>query len=586
MLKLRVEIEGREALHFSLFGQDAVVGRAEHCDIVLDEARVSKRHGIFRATGGGYSYTDLGSRNGSALIRAGAAATLPSGSETPVTVGDTVVLAAQEDPVRIAVVAGGVAPFAPTLTHQRTVLASTPLVSLGQTTLDPLLRLAATASAAPSAQGLAAAALAFIAEVAPGAHRAAVVVGAGFACHVGDPIPAAIEADARRVTSVELFAAGSETAVAAPLIAAGVWHGALVAWGPTVPAEALDRLAIAAALVAAVAAALAIRLPGVEERVDGAPDPIGTHPAFARTVKLCRDLGPSNVPVLVTGETGSGKEVLARLLHACSKRASRPFVALNCAAVPDSLLESELFGHVRGAFTGATSDRRGVFEQADGGTLLLDEVGEMPLRMQAKLLRVLEDGEVRRVGSERSISVDVRLVSATHRDLAELASAGGFRSDLFYRLNAVQVAVPPLRARSDDVIALAHHFLAERSRREDKAILGFSREALWALVNHDWPGNVRELRNEVARAVALTPEGQAVEVEALSDHLAPRDGATATPPVTLKDHLDVTRRQLIERALEEHGDSMTRAAESLGLSRTGLYKLMVRLGMHEPAEAD
>jgi transcriptional regulator with PAS, ATPase and Fis domain len=301
-----------------------------------------------------------------------------------------------------------------------------------------------------------------------------------------------------------------------------------------------------------------------------------------------RRLASADVAVLIAGETGSGKELFARAIHTHSARKRGPFVAINCGAIPASLLESELFGHVEGAFTGAARPHAGVFEQAHGGTLFLDEIGEMPLAMQAGILRALESGEIRRVGDSKSRHVDVRLVSASHRDIREMVAARAFREDLMYRIEAARVRIPPLRERGDDVLLLAHHFLGVEARRAKKKIGGFSPEALIALGDYAFPGNVRELKNEIARAVALTPEGGHVLASALSERLTPASGlssAREARPRTLREAVELAERHTVEQALARAEGNVAQASRDLGLTRPGLYKVLVRLGLRAPAGA-
>ncbi|HBP20439.1 MAG TPA: sigma-54-dependent Fis family transcriptional regulator, partial [Planctomycetes bacterium] len=281
------------------------------------------------------------------------------------------------------------------------------------------------------------------------------------------------------------------------------------------------------------------------------------------------------------GETGTGKELMARAIHDSSPRAKGPFVALNCAAVPEALLESELFGHARGAFTSAAASRAGLFQHASGGTLFLDEVGDMPLGLQAKLLRVLQEQRVRPVGSDREVEVDVRLLSATHHDLEQAVQAGEFREDLFYRINVVHVSIPPLRERGNDVLLLAQHFLERFAGESHKAVEGFSSEAARRLLDYDWPGNVRELSNTVERAVALTDHDRII-VEDLPPKLrnysgrageaalADRGGELDSPEVMLS--LQELERRHIERVLAAVGGNKARAARILGLDRKTLYR--------------
>jgi transcriptional regulator with GAF, ATPase, and Fis domain len=284
----------------------------------------------------------------------------------------------------------------------------------------------------------------------------------------------------------------------------------------------------------------------------------------------------SDIPVLLIGESGTGKELVARALHANGPRAKRAFVSENCASVPESLLESTLFGHVKGAFTGASSSRAGLFEIADGGTLFLDEIGEMPLSMQAKLLRVLQDGEVRAVGGERTRKVDVRIVAATHRDLSQMVDTGSFRQDLFYRLNVITVRVPSLRERPEDVAALVHHFLVKHGGDRK---LKITRAALDKLTAFSWPGNVRQLENEIRRAVVLSPL-ERIDVTELSADVA-RGGPESTREAghDLRSRVDALEADLLRDALEKTAGNQTRAAQMLGLSRFGLQKMMKRLSV-------
>lgn len=279
----------------------------------------------------------------------------------------------------------------------------------------------------------------------------------------------------------------------------------------------------------------------------------------------------SDVPVLVVGESGTGKELIARAIHENGERKKKAFVGENCASVPEALLESTLFGHVKGAFTGAHSTRSGLFDVADGGTLFLDEIGEMSLGMQAKLLRVLQNGEVRRVGEERVHHVNVRIIAATHRDLRELAKQGKFRSDLLYRLDVVTVAVPPLYERPGDIPLLISHFLEKHGGGKKRRV---SPAAMERLVRFRWPGNVRQLENEIRRAVVLaegdiTPD--VLSPELLSDASRDQEGKG------LRGKLDALERDLVNDALKKTRGNQTKAAELLGLSRFGLQKMMKRL---------
>jgi transcriptional regulator with GAF, ATPase, and Fis domain len=293
-------------------------------------------------------------------------------------------------------------------------------------------------------------------------------------------------------------------------------------------------------------------------------------------LKLVDRITASEVPVLLVGESGTGKELIARAVHANGPRAHKAFVTENCASVPESLLESALFGHVRGAFTGAHATRAGLFDVADGGTLFLDEIGEMPLSMQAKLLRVLQDGEVRAVGSERTRKVDVRVLGATHRDLEAMVRAGTFREDLMYRLNVITLRIPPLRERADDIPLLVAHFLEKHTPKKTK--LRVSRAAMDKLVSFAWPGNVRQLENEIRRAVVLADER--IDVSELSAEIAHGGSAAARGAgLDLRSRVDALEADLVREALEKTNGNQTRAAEVLGLSRFGLQKMMKRLNI-------
>jgi DNA-binding NtrC family response regulator len=298
---------------------------------------------------------------------------------------------------------------------------------------------------------------------------------------------------------------------------------------------------------------------------------LGDHPTMQRLVKTIAQVAPSRATVLVHGESGTGKELIASAIHQGSPRKSQPFVRLNCAALAESLLESELFGHEKGAFTGAQARREGRFKQADGGTLFLDEISEIPLAMQVKLLRFLQERQFERVGGNETLTVDVRIVAATNRDLRELVKAGSFREDLFYRLNVVQIDVPPLRVRKSDIPTLAAHFLRRFAGENQRAIEGFSNEALKALLAYPWPGNVRELENAIERAVVMC-SGTAIDAELLPGHGADTSAELGmlVPGITL----DELERMAILQALEAASGSTARAAEMLGVSRRKIqYRL-------------
>jgi two-component system response regulator HydG len=307
-----------------------------------------------------------------------------------------------------------------------------------------------------------------------------------------------------------------------------------------------------------------------------APALLGVSHAIREVMEQIRQVAPTTMPVLILGETGTGKELVARALHDQSGRRGGRFVAINCGAIPEHLLEAELFGFVRGAFTGAENARRGLIAEADGGTLFLDEIGEMPPGLQVKLLRALEAGEVRPLGASEARAVDVRIVSATHADLAQSVEGGTFRRDLLYRLNTVTLFVPPLRRRRVDIPFLAQHFAEEFGSTQARRIV-LDEDFIDAMSQYDFPGNVRELRNAVERAIALTGPERAPSVTDLPPEIRrlPRLLAIGT----LRERLFEVERQAIADALERHAGNRSRAARDLGLSRVGLRQKMKRLGL-------
>jgi two-component system response regulator HupR/HoxA len=320
------------------------------------------------------------------------------------------------------------------------------------------------------------------------------------------------------------------------------------------------------------------------ERRYGFDQIIGSSPAMERVFEVMEKVAETDASVLISGETGSGKELVARAIHYSGPRKNRRFVAQNCAALPDTLLESELFGHTRGAFTGAHVDKKGLFEVADNGTIFLDEVGETHPGMQVRLLRVLQDGEIRALGSSQTRTVDVRVIAATNRNLREDVASGRFREDLFYRLRVVEIELPPLRERRSDIPLLAHHFLDFASRKMSRKIQGFTNAAMDRLVAYEWSGNVRELANEIERIVALAGDANTITEEMLSEHLRKASGllrasdGDSQNEVSLNLAVDALKRRMIEDAIEQTG-SKTRAAERLRIPRQSLQKMMKRLGL-------
>ncbi len=304
------------------------------------------------------------------------------------------------------------------------------------------------------------------------------------------------------------------------------------------------------------------------------PDLIATSPAMGPVLELIAKVGPSDANILITGEHGTGKEVVARRLHAVSSRADRPLVTVNIGGLPEGVFASELFGHVKGAFTDAKGERVGRFEMADGATLFLDEIANVPFDQQAKLLRTLETGELERVGSSKTSTVDVRILSATNADLRAESAAGRFREDLLFRLNTVEIRLPPLRDRPEDIPLLAHHFFGRFAQKYGKTLTGFDPAAMTALLRHDWPGNVRELTHAVERAV-LMADGDTIRADHLG--LASGTGETAT---SIEDmSLDEVEKILIKKALRRFDGNVSKAAEALGLSRGALYRRLEKHGL-------
>lgn len=305
------------------------------------------------------------------------------------------------------------------------------------------------------------------------------------------------------------------------------------------------------------------------------PQIVAESPAMKSILKLVERIGPADANVLITGENGTGKEVITRVLHSISSRRSKPLISLNAGALAEGVFESELFGHVRGAFTDAKSDRVGRFELADGGTLFLDEIGNVPLNLQAKLLRVIETGEFERVGASKTQKVNVRLLSATNADLHAEVAQGKFRQDLLFRLNTVEIRLPPLRDRLEDIPVLAEHFLKIHRERYRRPILGFTPEALDALRHHLWPGNVRELDHVIERAVLMSSGSMVTAFDLALEGTPDARLSARLEEMSLED----AERLLIKKALARFEGNANRAAEALGLSRSALYRRLQKYGL-------
>jgi two-component system nitrogen regulation response regulator NtrX len=326
----------------------------------------------------------------------------------------------------------------------------------------------------------------------------------------------------------------------------------------------------------------------LRERIERAHEIMGSSPAVMELRRQIAIAAPTNGRVLVVGENGAGKELVARAIHALSARRDRPFVEVNCAAIPDELIESELFGHEKGAFTGAVARRRGKFELADGGTLFLDEIGDMSLKTQAKVLRALEEQTVERIGGHEPIRVDVRVIAASNQPLSELIAQGRFREDLFYRLNVIPIEVPPLRCRREDVPLLVEHFLKTFSAEYGKRPKTLSGEAMGYFMAYDWPGNVRELRNMVERLVIMSP-GDVITPEDLPPPLRPRDAvpvAAGESVQNLREARDAFERAYILGELRAHDWNITRTAKALGIGRVNLWRKLKAYGLSAPRKGE
>ena len=328
------------------------------------------------------------------------------------------------------------------------------------------------------------------------------------------------------------------------------------------------------------------RLKSLVNELYGMENIVARSPAMQRLLQQVVQVADSDATILLFGETGTGKEVFARVIHANSRRGKGAFVALNCAAIPETLFESELFGHVRGAFTSAHGAKRGLFQSANGGTLFLDEIGEMPLSMQVKLLRAVQEREVREVGSELSSKIDVRIIAATNKDLGQAVKNGSFRNDLYYRISVVPLFIPPLRDRRDDIPLLAQQFLTSSAKRANKGLRGFTPAALNRLVTHPWPGNVRELENVVEKAAVMSRQ------DMITPDLLPSMGSSPDSPLKpLTEAKEEFEKTYLKNVLQLTGGNISRAAQFAGRYRADFYKMLKKYGLHPStlkakAEAD
>ncbi len=626
-----------------LSGTTATIGRSPASTIVLSDFHLSGDHAMISLIGEHYVFRDLRSTNGSAVEREGKRIAVDATTrwELALIDGDTLLLGNRNDPVRIAVRIGDEADDdlgdrlvasrsimdLPQVTDQiegrepaealRVYKALQPLgarlepseviEATVEATFQLLTRATHVAILLRSEHDKDRFALAVSRQRAGGAPGAPAV----------DPVRASravlrrVLADRAAVLTANATQelSSSESILGGQIlsmIAIPLWRGddviGLIQADNRQSAGMFHERDLEIALLLGAQAALAIdnatlvqRLRIAEERARGEnvylkrreqkikfDNIIGDSPAMKAVFAQLEKVIDTRATVCIEGETGTGKELIASAIHYQSSRRDKMFVAQNCAALPENLLESELFGHKRGAFTSADSDKKGLFEIADGGTLFLDEMGEMPMSLQAKLLRVLQEGTIRPVGATSEKQVDVRIICATNRDLSAEVEKGRFRQDLYYRLMVFPIRLPPLRDRREDIPQLAAHFLkryAEEYRIESP---GFTQDALDALASYNWPGNIRELENEIQRIVIQAESGHWIEVTDLSPRLRKIEGTVtriAPKQGTLKEMMEQVERWLIAEALRDHGNNKTKTAATLGITREGLHKKLAKFGV-------
>ncbi len=642
MSRIRIEVlSGSDTGRTFESDADVVrVGRSEECELTLNDAHISTHHLRITAADDGYAVADWESESGGSLSRSGQLSGLGPAAQRLVS-GDELLLGADAfAQTRLRVSLGPEAPAAE-------VVATRTLSELSEVTppLDPVLwgAVLGALGAADSLEAVVAevaeaalrlstrathATVALIDEAepeeslllpvvtrvrgpagAPVAPKGAVALTRSVARRVVEGRAAVLAADAPRESlgSESLLGASIRSTIGVPLWKGDDILGVLQVDNRDAPAmfdkrdvDTLGVLARGASLAVANARSIQ-RLTRAEEQLrrentflrgrersrTGEHRIVGDSQRMAQALALLDKVVDTRITVLIEGETGTGKELFASAIHYRSQRRDKLFVAQNCAAFPENLLESELFGHKRGAFTGATEDKKGLFEVADGGTLFLDEVGEMPLSLQAKLLRVLQEGEVRPLGSSATRKVNVRIVAATNRNLEQEVAAGRFREDLYYRLKVFPLRVPSLRERREDIPPLAAHFLERYTREFGRSAAGFTEAALQRLCAYDWPGNVRELENEVQRAVIQADGESFIGPELLSSRVFGEEGpaspaadsAQAVAGETLRETMDRYEKQLLIQALAAHGNNKTSAAKTLGITREGLHKKLKAFGL-------
>jgi Nif-specific regulatory protein len=625
---------------FELDQPQVTLGRAETNTVVLPDAHLSGEHGQLFLEDDQLIYRDLRSTNGSVVSRGDRQLPVDAASGYEITVhdGDRLLLGDPKAPVTLSVRFRAPTIGAPP--REEKILAARPIDELpaveGKVQADPVGALALYQASKKIggrldlADTLEAVSAAVIEMIPRATHvvlfwrtegdderftvifsRAAQPAAATAPVRASRAVLRRVLADRAAVLIADAATelGSSESIMGGKILstlAVPLWHGAQIrgviqadnrASAGMFKERDLEMLMVLAAqtTLAIDNALLVSRLRIAEERLRGEnrylkgreerrrfADIIGQAPSMNAVLTQLEKVIDTRATVCIEGETGTGKELVASAIHYQSRRRDKLFVAQNCAALPENLLESELFGHKKGAFTGAESDKKGLFELADGGTLFLDEVGELPLTLQAKLLRALQEGTIRPVGHTAEKQVDVRILCASNRNLAAEVDKGAFRQDLFYRLMVFPIRLPPLRERREDVPLLAEHFLAKYTAEYRKPVAGFSQAALDALCAYAWPGNIRELENEVQRLVIQGEPDAFVEAEQLSPQIRKIEGTMqriAPKKGTLKEMVDQVERWLLAEALREHGGNKTRTADALGITREGLHKKLSKFGM-------
>ena len=595
MLRLKLESTG-ETFDFEPSADVMTIGRAETNQVAIDNPHISALHGQITCRAEGYAYQDLKSTNGSAVERRGRKSVVDGVEVVDFLLeeNDRILLGSEEEPVVLEVVRC-MQPAAPAL-QGATVVATHRMATAGEAgdrieseggTLVPHLRLMENLTLA---NDLREACRAFESSL---REQLAAVTSVTVAD--ADSLEQSPGGDQRSL--VETDAAGKGVAWIPIEVDAGTLLWALVeSEQKGFSKSELNILTLASNLLAVrlrqmhlvgqlekARASLAAKNRYLREKAEARASEamVGNSPAMQALTEQIRKVAISDATVLITGPSGSGKELVAREVHRLSLRHAEIFAAVNCGALVENLLESELFGCKQGAFTGAVRDREGLFEVAHGGTLFLDEIGDMSMGLQVKLLRVLETGEITPVGGTRPRKVNVRVIAATHRDLQAEVAAGSFREDLFYRIHVFPIPVPPLSARASDIPLLARHFLQKHAGDHGCAVHEISDAALRVLASRDYPGNIRQLANEIQRAVLLAGDAERIEVEHLSEA---REDTTARAAgqasgKTLKEQMASVERVLIREALARHGGNRTHAAKHLGITRQALLIKINKLGI-------